>query len=60
MSDIQFKKGDLVQLKSGGPIMTIENIGEYGSPSETKVKCTWFNINIKVDDLFYPDTLTTA
>lgn len=37
----QIKIGDLVQLKSGGAIMTIEDIVEYheGKPCAT---CSWF------------------
>ncbi|MCW0979181.1 DUF2158 domain-containing protein [Agrobacterium sp. BT-220-3] len=33
-----FKPGDVVQLKSGGPLMTVAFINEEG-----KVSCTWFN-----------------
>tara|TARA_R110000796_G_scaffold248884_1_gene376176 strand:- start:441 stop:995 length:555 start_codon:yes stop_codon:yes gene_type:complete len=36
-----FKCGDLVVLKSGSPIMTVERLN--GSPS--KFKCIWFNTN---------------
>ena len=40
-----FKKGDEVQLKSGGPVMTIEELGNY---QETQgiadgAKCIWFD-----------------
>ena len=40
----EFKKGDTVMLKSGGPIMTIEHLGNYsysGGP-EDGAKCVWF------------------
>lgn len=43
MSEI--KKGDLVQLKSGGPKMTVENVGNYGGMAmgpENGAKCVWF------------------
>ncbi|MEY9191858.1 DUF2158 domain-containing protein [Bradyrhizobium ottawaense] len=34
------KAGDIVQLKSGGPMMTVDQVGEiYGDP---KVWCEWF------------------
>ena len=33
-----FKKGDVVQLKSGGPLMTISNYTQ-----NDKVFCQWFN-----------------
>ena len=32
-----FQPGDLVQLKSGGPIMTVEEISKYGG-----VRASWF------------------
>lgn len=39
-----FKKGDVVMLRSGGPAMTVQNVGDY-SPhkSEDGVECVWFN-----------------
>ena len=30
MMELEFKAGDIVRLKSGGPDMTIEDIGKYG------------------------------
>jgi len=40
MADQTFKVGDLVQLKSGGPIMTVSEI--YFHRPETKYWCQWF------------------
>jgi uncharacterized protein YodC (DUF2158 family) len=40
MNNIDFKVGDVVCLKSGGPSMTVEEIGEYFGTSGTHVKCT--------------------
>jgi hypothetical protein len=37
MTQDEFKVGDTVQLKSGGPIMTIEKIAMYGG--ERKAAC---------------------
>jgi uncharacterized protein YodC (DUF2158 family) len=37
---MDFKPGDLVKLKSGGPVMTVEAVGDhYGTPT---VWCVWF------------------
>lgn len=40
----EFKKGDVVCLKSGGPKMTVVDIGNYGplGPRDG-VKCKWFD-----------------
>lgn len=38
MSEQQFKAGDVVQLKSGGPHMTVSSILPGGSAD-----CTWFD-----------------
>lgn len=35
----KFSPGDIVQLKSGGPAMTIRKFSEFGEPSYT---CEWF------------------
>lgn len=42
MSEI--KKGDEVKLKSGGPVMTVQDLGDYimGAGIEDGVKCIWF------------------
>jgi uncharacterized protein YodC (DUF2158 family) len=37
---MSFKAGDTVQLKSGGPRMTITNVGTYGG--KTGANCSWF------------------
>ena len=38
----RFQKGDIVRLKSGGPPMTVKEIGEYvGSPEGAS--CVWFD-----------------
>lgn len=39
---MEFAAGDTVQLKSGGPFMTIEQIGEHWSIEGTAVWCVWF------------------
>lgn len=52
------KIGDVVILKSGGPIMTVHNMGDY-SPMGPKngVNCIWFDGAKKMSDVFHPDTL---
>jgi len=41
----EFNKGDVVVLKSGGPKMTVSDVGDYSGmamgPKEG-VKCIWF------------------
>lgn len=34
---MNFKKGDIVRLKSGGPLMTVGDI------AQERVECFWFN-----------------
>lgn len=37
----QLVVGDVVRLKSGGPVMTVTTVGErYGTPT---IWCTWFD-----------------
>jgi len=41
----EFQKGDVVELKSGGPAMTVSDVGNYSGMSlgpEDGVKCVWF------------------
>lgn len=52
---MDFKSGDVVILKSGSPIMTIESIGEYSGV--VKAKCIWFDGSKKVSDTFELPTL---
>ena len=39
---MEFAPGDVVQLKSGGPPMTIERIAKGERTGEDAVYCTWF------------------
>ena len=50
----KFTKGDVVRLKSGGPIMTIEKYKwetgwDYSHESDHVVICTWFDLNGKLE-----------
>ena len=38
----EFKKGNVVQLKSGGPKMTIRNIDKYHLEEDECAACDWF------------------
>jgi len=50
---MEFKVGDIVSIKSGGPSMTVEKIGKidfYGR--EIGVHCCWFVDNKLQRDVF--------
>ena len=47
----EFKPGDLVQLKSGGPKMTVH------TEDRGVVKCQWFAVMKLESGLFSPDSL---
>ena len=51
-----FKKGDLVQLKSGGPKMTVNNPMDHVSRCE----CQWFSGSKLQRGFFDPETLEIA
>ncbi|WP_085032317.1 YodC family protein [Ensifer aridi] len=36
------KVGDIVMLKSGGPLMTVNNIGQYNYADYDSAQCDWF------------------
>lgn len=48
-----FKKGDTVRLKSGGPLMTIDHIGNFGPLGpEIGARCVWFERNEPQERVF--------
>ena len=53
----EFEIGDTVQLKSGGPIMTIADIRDY-SGSRDGAFCEWFDGKEKKSAMFALRTLT--
>ena len=57
MSDI--KKGDQVQLKSGGQIMTVQELGDYSGASgiANGAKCVWFDKDGVKDRVFDVESL---
>jgi uncharacterized protein YodC (DUF2158 family) len=50
-----FKPGDLVQLKSGGPVMTVVEYGDYGEGR--RCHCTWFDDKKKLTDGYFVDAV---
>ncbi len=50
--------GDVVQLKSGGPKMTVTDVGDIrGQPT---VWCVWFDKDEEKRGYFHPDALEPA
>ena len=39
----EIQPGDVVQLKSGGPLMTVASVGETHMTGELSVWCEWFD-----------------
>jgi uncharacterized protein YodC (DUF2158 family) len=52
----EFKKGDIVRLKSGGPSMTVERISD-SSMVENPVKCQWFAGHKLQEGWFAPESI---
>ena len=51
MSDI--KKGDVVKLKSGGPVMTVQDIDDYSMKgTKEDALCLWFDGNDRKEKVF--------
>jgi uncharacterized protein YodC (DUF2158 family) len=58
----KFKKGDVVQLISGGPPMTVKDVSDTGEFSfegtgDNNTHCIWFEGTEKKDDFFDDITL---
>ena len=50
---MQWKKGDVVRLKTGGPRMTVDELLTIG-----KVSCVWFDADQKIQrESFNPESL---
>jgi len=58
------KKGDVVKLKSGGPLMTIQDIDHWGmvysgmnSYPKDQAQCYWFDGNEMKEGIFNLESL---
>jgi uncharacterized protein YodC (DUF2158 family) len=54
-----FKVGDLVVLKSGGPVMTIQTVPD-GTGISTLYRCQWFSGKKLESGTFPPESLSPA
>ena len=52
----QWKEGEVVRLKSGGPKMIVDRVVHYSDDS-TSVYCVWFDDNKKQECNFPPNGL---
>ncbi len=55
-----FKKGDVVVMRSGGPKMTVADIGDYsgfGTGPKDGVKCQWFDKAKSFEEVFDAEVL---
>jgi uncharacterized protein YodC (DUF2158 family) len=55
---VAFNIGDLVELKSGGPKMTVTRVDDLGI--RTIVRCTWFADSKKEQGEFPPEALVSS
>lgn len=54
----QHRIGDVVMLKSGGPLMTVHDVGDYTNHGlNPGVNCVWFDDKKRVSDVFHPDSI---
>ena len=54
----KFSAGDLVQLKSGGPVMTVESVNYVGA--KLGYQCAWFVLAKHHRQHFFEPTLKAA
>ena len=56
MADQKFESGAEVQLKSGGPRMTVVDYDVYGmGETEKKYKCQWFDDKNKLTEGYFTE-----
>ena len=56
----QFKAGDTVKLKSGGPVMTVVEYGSFTMGSVDGYKCRWFDEKNKLTERVFTEAELTA
>ena len=56
MKTQKIEKGDTVQLKSGGPFMTVIS-DEFQSDGKSFVRCAWFDEAKKLESSFIVESL---
>jgi uncharacterized protein YodC (DUF2158 family) len=58
---VEFKPGDLVRVRSGGPLMTVKQVGKTAMLDEDAVWCVWFekvgNKQVPQEETFHPVVL---
>ncbi len=52
---VNFKVGDKVRLKTGGPVMRVSQL--HNDEGVQKVGCVWFEGPMEVEELFPPTIL---
>jgi uncharacterized protein YodC (DUF2158 family) len=58
MSTEDIKVGDLVMLKSGGPKMTVSQLGNFMMKGiENGAKCTWFDKATLKEEVFHVEAI---
>jgi uncharacterized protein YodC (DUF2158 family) len=59
---MQLQKGDKVQLKSGGQVMTLSNLGDYEGTDRIKdgALCVWFDKEGKVREKVFDVSVLEA
>ena len=55
-----FKVGDVVRLKSGGPKMTVRAVDTDATSGEVTIYCDWFAGTTAHHEYFPPDALRDA
>jgi uncharacterized protein YodC (DUF2158 family) len=55
----EFKAGDVVQLKSGGPVMTVKQLHK-ATPYVGQYQCQWFGGKKLESGFFFPYSLKQA